>query len=50
MDNHRIQLIKLISTIYLNIRIHYECRKKTELKNTDRIRQKCVKLILFRNE
>jgi hypothetical protein len=50
MDNHRIQLIKLIPTIYLNIRIHYECRKKTELKNTDRIRQKCVKLILFRNE
>jgi hypothetical protein len=48
IDNHRAQLIKLISKIYVNLRIHHECKKATQMH--DNIRRKFNKIILFRNQ
>jgi len=48
LDNHKVQLIKLIIEIYLKIRIHYEASKRN--KEKVRSRQKFTKLILFSNE
>jgi hypothetical protein len=52
LDNHRmrIQLIKIISKIYLTLRIHYECKKTAEARNKNKIRNKLNKVILFKNE
>lgn len=48
LDNHRCQLIKLISNLYLKIRLHHECKLISE-KN-EYIRSKYHRLILFNNQ
>jgi hypothetical protein len=50
LDNHRIQLIKIISKIYLTLRIHYECKKTAEARNKNKIRSELNKVVLFKNE
>ena len=47
-DNHRIQLVKLVVTLYVEIRLFHECRKSNMPK--DYIRHQLSKFILFKNQ
>lgn len=48
LDNHKIQIIKLIIEIYFKIRVAYECKLKSQ--KSSRVRHKFTKYILFQNE
>ncbi|KAL1505965.1 hypothetical protein ABEB36_005408 [Hypothenemus hampei] len=48
MDNHKIQLIKIIIGYYIDVRLFHESKQKSE--KTKNIRQKFTKLILFHNQ
>lgn len=48
INNHRIQLIKLIIETFLNIRLFHEAKERSV--KDEHIRQKYTKLILFRNQ
>lgn len=50
LNDHHIQLVKLILKTFFKIRIHYETVKNLEKLRTNRIRSINTKLILFRNE
>lgn len=48
LDNHQSQLTKLIIESFLDIRLFYEARIKSQ--KDENIRQKYTKLILFKNQ
>lgn len=48
INNHRIQLIKLIIETFLNIRLFHEAKERSD--KDEHIRQKYTNLILFRNQ
>ncbi|KAF2891740.1 hypothetical protein ILUMI_14433 [Ignelater luminosus] len=50
LDNHRIQLIRIIGTVYLKVRLHHEAKVKNCWNKSNRIRHKYTKLILFNKE
>lgn len=50
LNDHHIQLVKLILKNYFKIRIFYETVKKLEISKKDRIRSIHTKLVLFRNQ
>lgn len=50
LDNHRVQLIKLISSVFLKLRLHHEAKVTSLEKEKAHIRQKYTKLILFANQ
>jgi hypothetical protein len=48
LNNHVIQLIKIILEVFFNIRIHHINKKRNE--HQTRVRQMYSKLILFKNQ
>lgn len=48
IDNHKIQLIKLIIDIYVRIRLFHEAKLKSQ--KSEYIRHKYTKLVLFKNQ
>lgn len=51
LDNHKIQLVRLIARFFLECRLHHEAKKVSEtLNNSSRIRHKLTKLVLFNNQ
>ena len=49
LNGHTLQLSKLISQKYLNLRLHHESKKINEC-NKNRIRSILTKTILFKNQ
>lgn len=48
LNNHRVQICKLIASVYIDVRLHHEGKKLTSRREF--IRSKYTKLILFKNQ
>ena len=49
-DNHMFYLVRLISNTYLNIRMHYTTKMKTEKLHDVKVRQHLLKTTLFKGQ